>query len=181
MPFFFFLGLNPCSTNPCKNGGVCKIRHYSYFCICPPRFGGDNCEKGEYGNRDIGIRCEGRIKAGMCSSDACAEPLDRLLAGVVSGDCFCLIQKGPVVKDLYVRTACSSLRRWGPAIPGRGWSCGSGCGRGSAGRQQRWHRLAPTSCHAAAAALGFPVSVAPGCVLSSLGKDGELPLSVTSE
>ncbi|NXA61035.1 FA7 factor, partial [Mohoua ochrocephala] len=40
-------GLNPCSTNPCNNGGVCKIRHYSYFCICPPKFGGHNCETGE--------------------------------------------------------------------------------------------------------------------------------------
>ncbi|NWR61548.1 FA7 factor, partial [Bucorvus abyssinicus] len=39
--------LNPCSTNPCNNGGVCKIRHYNYFCICPPKFGGANCEKGE--------------------------------------------------------------------------------------------------------------------------------------
>ncbi|NWH28426.1 FAXD protein, partial [Grus americana] len=39
--------LNPCSTNPCNNGGVCKIRHYNYFCICPPNFGGDNCEKGD--------------------------------------------------------------------------------------------------------------------------------------
>ncbi|XP_030312246.1 coagulation factor VII [Calypte anna] len=43
--WFYYKGLNPCSTNPCKNGGVCKIRHYNYFCICPPRFGGDNCEK----------------------------------------------------------------------------------------------------------------------------------------
>ncbi|NXS56900.1 FAXD protein, partial [Brachypteracias leptosomus] len=38
--------LNPCSTNPCNNGGVCKVRNYNYFCICPPRFGGVNCEKG---------------------------------------------------------------------------------------------------------------------------------------
>ncbi|NXG69912.1 FA7 factor, partial [Baryphthengus martii] len=37
--------LNPCNTNPCNNGGVCKIRHYNYFCICPPKFGGTNCEK----------------------------------------------------------------------------------------------------------------------------------------
>ncbi|NXI03654.1 FA7 factor, partial [Pachycephala philippinensis] len=44
---FFSIGLNPCSTNPCNNGGVCKIRHYSYFCICPPEFGGHNCETGE--------------------------------------------------------------------------------------------------------------------------------------
>ncbi|NXY45127.1 FA7 factor, partial [Ceuthmochares aereus] len=39
--------LNPCSSNPCNNGGVCKIRHYNYVCICPPRFGGHNCEKGD--------------------------------------------------------------------------------------------------------------------------------------
>ncbi|NXF94103.1 FA10 factor, partial [Eubucco bourcierii] len=46
MEFWFnYKGLNPCSTNPCMNGGVCKIRHYNYFCICPPRFGGANCEK----------------------------------------------------------------------------------------------------------------------------------------
>ncbi|NXG33274.1 FA9 factor, partial [Dromaius novaehollandiae] len=37
--------LNPCNTNPCKNGGVCKVRQYNYFCMCPPRFGGDNCER----------------------------------------------------------------------------------------------------------------------------------------
>ncbi|NXL86620.1 FA7 factor, partial [Alectura lathami] len=46
MEFWFnYKALNPCTTNPCKNGGVCKIRHYSYFCICPPKFGGENCEK----------------------------------------------------------------------------------------------------------------------------------------
>ncbi|OPJ79256.1 venom prothrombin activator porpharin-D-like [Patagioenas fasciata monilis] len=46
MEFWFsYQGSNPCSTNPCRNGGVCKIKHYSYFCICPPKFGGDNCEK----------------------------------------------------------------------------------------------------------------------------------------
>ncbi|XP_074009705.1 coagulation factor IX-like [Numenius arquata] len=43
--WFNYKGLNPCSTNPCNNGGVCKVRHYNYFCICPPKFGGDNCEK----------------------------------------------------------------------------------------------------------------------------------------
>ncbi|XP_050758495.1 coagulation factor IX-like [Gymnogyps californianus] len=49
MEFWFnYRGLNPCSTNPCNNGGVCKIRHYNYFCICPPKFGGDNCEKEKF-------------------------------------------------------------------------------------------------------------------------------------
>ncbi|NXP47810.1 FA7 factor, partial [Heliornis fulica] len=46
--WFHYKGLNPCSTNPCNNGGVCKIRHYKYFCICPPRFGGDNCEEEKF-------------------------------------------------------------------------------------------------------------------------------------
>uniref|UniRef100_A0A8C8AIK8 Coagulation factor IXa heavy chain n=1 Tax=Otus sunia TaxID=257818 RepID=A0A8C8AIK8_9STRI len=46
MEFWFnYKNLNPCSTNPCNNGGVCKVRHYNYFCICPPKFGGDNCER----------------------------------------------------------------------------------------------------------------------------------------
>ncbi|KAM8805023.1 coagulation factor IX-like [Eudromia elegans] len=46
MEFWFnYKGLNPCNTNPCRNGGVCKIRHYSYFCICPPSFSGENCER----------------------------------------------------------------------------------------------------------------------------------------
>ncbi|NXY26231.1 FAXD protein, partial [Atrichornis clamosus] len=55
MEFWFnYKGFNPCSTNPCYNGGVCKIRHYSYVCICPPEFGGQNCETGD---RDRGCRC----------------------------------------------------------------------------------------------------------------------------
>ncbi|XP_061321335.1 coagulation factor IX-like [Pezoporus flaviventris] len=49
MEFWFsYKGLNPCNTNPCNNGGVCKIRHYNYYCICPPRFGGDSCEKEKF-------------------------------------------------------------------------------------------------------------------------------------
>ncbi|NXV39219.1 FA7 factor, partial [Rissa tridactyla] len=58
--------LNPCSTNPCKNGGVCKIRHYSYFCICPPRFGGDNCEKGKCACVSIAEQFECWYKNGGC-------------------------------------------------------------------------------------------------------------------
>uniref|UniRef100_A0A8C4WMD2 Coagulation factor X n=1 Tax=Gopherus evgoodei TaxID=1825980 RepID=A0A8C4WMD2_9SAUR len=41
---FFQTDLNPCKENPCKNGGVCKLKHYDYFCICPPLFGGKQCE-----------------------------------------------------------------------------------------------------------------------------------------
>ncbi|XP_067394926.1 coagulation factor IX-like isoform X2 [Emydura macquarii macquarii] len=45
MEFWFdYKDLNPCKENPCKNGGVCKLKHYDYFCICPPMFGGKQCE-----------------------------------------------------------------------------------------------------------------------------------------
>ncbi|NXN99185.1 FA9 factor, partial [Rhinopomastus cyanomelas] len=43
--WFHYQGLNPCRTNPCENGGVCSIRHHSYACLCPPRFGGARCEQ----------------------------------------------------------------------------------------------------------------------------------------
>ncbi|NWW94989.1 FA7 factor, partial [Rhynochetos jubatus] len=59
-------GLNPCGTNPCNNGGVCKIRHYSYFCICPPKFGGDNCEKGDCPCVSPAERLECWYKNGGC-------------------------------------------------------------------------------------------------------------------
>ncbi|CAM4613105.1 unnamed protein product [Caretta caretta] len=45
MEFWFdYKDLNPCKENPCKNGGICKQKHYDYFCICPPLFGGKKCE-----------------------------------------------------------------------------------------------------------------------------------------
>uniref|UniRef100_A0A8C8S5S0 Uncharacterized protein n=1 Tax=Pelusios castaneus TaxID=367368 RepID=A0A8C8S5S0_9SAUR len=45
MEFWFdYKDLNPCKENPCKNGGVCKLKNYDYSCICPPRFGGKQCE-----------------------------------------------------------------------------------------------------------------------------------------
>uniref|UniRef100_A0A8C6XGH1 Uncharacterized protein n=1 Tax=Naja naja TaxID=35670 RepID=A0A8C6XGH1_NAJNA len=45
MEFWFdYKDSNPCKENICKNGGICKIRHYTYSCICPPRYGGNQCE-----------------------------------------------------------------------------------------------------------------------------------------
>uniref|UniRef100_K7F5M9 Coagulation factor VII n=1 Tax=Pelodiscus sinensis TaxID=13735 RepID=K7F5M9_PELSI len=42
--WFHYKGLNPCKENPCKNGGLCKLKHYDYLCICPPLFQGKLCE-----------------------------------------------------------------------------------------------------------------------------------------
>ncbi|XP_053162257.1 coagulation factor X-like [Hemicordylus capensis] len=45
MEFWFnYNDLNPCEENPCKNGGICMVKHYLYSCICPPKFGGNQCE-----------------------------------------------------------------------------------------------------------------------------------------
>ncbi|NWU97370.1 FA7 factor, partial [Upupa epops] len=43
--WFHYQGFNPCGTNPCENGAACKLSHYSYLCICPPRFAGAHCER----------------------------------------------------------------------------------------------------------------------------------------
>ncbi|NXX86141.1 FA7 factor, partial [Urocolius indicus] len=72
--------LNPCSTNPCMNGGVCKIRNYNYFCICPPTFGGHHCEKARaecwYKNGGCWQYC-GTRAAGVACSCATAYVLHR--------------------------------------------------------------------------------------------------------
>uniref|UniRef100_A0A670IHN4 Coagulation factor VII n=1 Tax=Podarcis muralis TaxID=64176 RepID=A0A670IHN4_PODMU len=36
--------LDTCKENPCKNGGICKVKRYITVCTCPPRFGGSHCE-----------------------------------------------------------------------------------------------------------------------------------------
>ncbi|XP_061492411.1 coagulation factor VII-like [Rhineura floridana] len=42
--WFDYKNLSPCKANTCKNGGVCKVKHYVSSCTCPPRFAGDHCE-----------------------------------------------------------------------------------------------------------------------------------------
>ncbi|XP_048362084.1 coagulation factor VII-like [Sphaerodactylus townsendi] len=63
MEFWFdYKDLNPCKENPCRNGGVCKVKYYQHFCLCPPRFAGNECEieKSEcwYKNGDCGQYCQ---------------------------------------------------------------------------------------------------------------------------
>ena len=41
------LTVNPCTNNPCKNGGTCTVTgDDSYSCQCAEGFYGDSCEKG---------------------------------------------------------------------------------------------------------------------------------------
>ena len=42
--FLIILILAPCSSNPCKNDGSCKINGGSYQCDCPVGFSGIQCE-----------------------------------------------------------------------------------------------------------------------------------------
>ncbi|KAM4694369.1 LOW QUALITY PROTEIN: venom prothrombin activator porpharin-D-like [Discoglossus pictus] len=42
--WYHYKDLSPCKQNPCQNGGICQQYHYTYTCLCPPRYSGRNCE-----------------------------------------------------------------------------------------------------------------------------------------
>ncbi|KAM8953168.1 venom prothrombin activator porpharin-D-like [Pelodytes ibericus] len=46
--WYHYKDLSPCKLNPCENGGICQQYHYSYTCLCPPRFTGKHCENVRY-------------------------------------------------------------------------------------------------------------------------------------
>lgn len=46
-----------CNSNPCKNGAVCKDGVSSYECMCPPGYGGRNCEIGMYKGHVLCLFC----------------------------------------------------------------------------------------------------------------------------
>ncbi|KAJ8368183.1 hypothetical protein SKAU_G00082110 [Synaphobranchus kaupii] len=77
MEFWFrYRNLDPCEQNPCVNGGFCTIVRNDFFCLCPPRFDGKNCEievfECEYKNGGCLQYCtnRGRFNGVQCS---CAE------------------------------------------------------------------------------------------------------------
>ena len=42
----FFVDVNECAKNPCKNGATCTNTHGNYKCTCDRRFTGKNCDQG---------------------------------------------------------------------------------------------------------------------------------------
>ncbi|XP_073530677.1 coagulation factor X-like isoform X2 [Phyllobates terribilis] len=42
--WYHYEDLSPCKENPCQNGGICQQYHYTYTCLCPPRYAGRHCE-----------------------------------------------------------------------------------------------------------------------------------------
>lgn len=40
----YFLAVNQCSPNPCKNGGLCVEKGTKYECTCPFGYKGVTCE-----------------------------------------------------------------------------------------------------------------------------------------
>lgn len=44
MEFWYkYKNMNPCSHNPCLNGGICTMDRNGYLCLCPPRYDGKTC------------------------------------------------------------------------------------------------------------------------------------------
>lgn len=43
----FFLEIDQCNPNPCKNGGTCKKQGSTYKCECTAEFQGRDCATGE--------------------------------------------------------------------------------------------------------------------------------------
>ncbi len=40
----FYAGINPCASQPCRNGGTCQsVNGNSYQCICPGGYSGFDC------------------------------------------------------------------------------------------------------------------------------------------
>ena len=47
MKSFVMILVNPCTNNPCQNGGVCTVTgDDSYSCKCADGYYGQTCEKG---------------------------------------------------------------------------------------------------------------------------------------
>ncbi|CAG5110604.1 Oidioi.mRNA.OKI2018_I69.chr2.g4988.t1.cds [Oikopleura dioica] len=75
--------ITPCDSNPCKNGGKCKIEGNSFLCRCPYGYSGEHCEndpcfdKCENGGKcsihgsSFSCKCPYGYKGERCEYDPC--------------------------------------------------------------------------------------------------------------
>ncbi|KAK5644385.1 hypothetical protein RI129_005685 [Pyrocoelia pectoralis] len=68
--------VNLCYSNPCQNGGVCKVKEGGYTCVCPPNYTGINC--------DIKLNVD-PCKPNICRSGSTCTP--KLNGGFQCEDC----------------------------------------------------------------------------------------------
>ncbi|XP_029301564.1 coagulation factor X [Cottoperca gobio] len=42
--WYKYTNLNPCRTNPCRNGGMCTLDRGHFLCLCSPQYHGKTCD-----------------------------------------------------------------------------------------------------------------------------------------
>ncbi|KAJ8037737.1 Protocadherin Fat 3 [Holothuria leucospilota] len=72
--YLCFAGINPCSANPCRNGGFCTISPTNcseFMCICPDCFTGPTCELAVDHGTCLKLFCPHSSVQDPCSNHAC--------------------------------------------------------------------------------------------------------------
>ena len=59
---YYFLDIDECGSNPCKNGGTCGDGIFSYTCTCVPGYTGHDCETGDMINKYFQSGCKNIIR-----------------------------------------------------------------------------------------------------------------------